>query len=68
MSTYDLPDSILKTYEKEVTMRDRILTILKQYADNEANLHSDALREQLTEDIMKTFGEDSRDLSVKNTQ
>ena len=49
-------------------MKERILTILKQYADNGANLHSEALREQLTKDIMKTFGEDSRDLDVNSSE
>tara|TARA_Y100000593_G_C4054990_1_gene211558 strand:- start:212 stop:439 length:228 start_codon:yes stop_codon:yes gene_type:complete len=47
-------------------MRDIIKGILKEYSNNEANLHSEALREQLTEDIVKALEQDSRDLSIKS--
>ena len=47
-------------------MRDIIKGILEEYANNEANLHSKALREQLTEDIVKALGQDTRDVSIKS--
>ena len=47
-------------------MRDIIKGILEEYANNEANLHSEALREQLTIDIVKALEQDSRDLSIKS--
>ena len=39
------------------------MELLKEYADNQANLSSEALREQLTEDIMKIMGNDPRDIN-----
>ena len=54
MSTYDMPDSILEIYKnKEVTMKEKIMDILKEYGEMEANLSSNALREQLSNDIIK---------------
>tara|TARA_Y100000593_G_scaffold86140_1_gene164321 strand:+ start:309 stop:791 length:483 start_codon:yes stop_codon:yes gene_type:complete len=44
-------------------MKDIINGILEEYANNEANLHSEALREQLTEDIVKALKHDPRDIS-----
>tara|TARA_Y100001938_G_C7844875_1_gene307915 strand:+ start:376 stop:603 length:228 start_codon:yes stop_codon:yes gene_type:complete len=47
-------------------MKEIIKGILEEYANNEANLHSEALREQLTKDIIKALEDDPRDLSVKS--
>ena len=54
MSTYDMPDSILEIYKdkNEVKMKEKIMNILKEYGELEANLNSEALREKLTEDII----------------
>jgi len=52
MSTYDLPDDILKIYKKEVTMKEKIMELLKKYGENKSNLESEALRERLTDDIL----------------
>ena len=49
-------------------MKDIIKGILEEYASNEANLHSETLREKLTEDIIKALEHDSRDLSIKDTR
>ena len=46
-------------------MKDIIQGILEEYANNEANLQSEALREQLAEDITKALGNDSRDISIE---
>ena len=46
-------------------MEDIIKSILEEYANNEANLQSESLREQLTEDIMKALKGDSRDISTE---
>ena len=60
MSTYDMPDSILEIYkEKEVTMKEKIMNILKEYGEMEANLNSEALREQLSSDIVKIVSENA---------
>tara|TARA_R110000824_G_scaffold60492_3_gene161658 strand:+ start:4694 stop:4888 length:195 start_codon:yes stop_codon:yes gene_type:complete len=55
MSTYDLPNSILEIYEKnkEVTMKEQIKKLLKEYGENQANLASKRLREVLTDEIIK---------------
>ena len=55
MSTYDMPDSILEIYKdkKEVIMKEKIMNILKEYAEMEANLNSEALREKLTKDLIE---------------
>ena len=59
MSTYDMPDSILEIYKekKEVTMKEKIMNILKEYGEMEANLNSEALREKLTDDIIEVIDE-----------
>ena len=59
MSTYDLPEDILKIYEnkKEVTMKEKIMNILKEYGEMEANLTSESLRERLTNDIIEVINE-----------
>ena len=49
-------------------MKDIIKGILEEYASNEANLHSETLREKLTEDIIKALEHDSWDLSIKDTR
>jgi hypothetical protein len=54
MSTYDLPNNILEFYyKKEVKMKEKIINVLKQYGEMEANLNSEALRDKLAEDIIK---------------
>ena len=54
MSTYDMPDSILEIYKnKEVTMKEKIIDVLKTYGEMESNLNSEALRDKLAEDIIK---------------
>ena len=57
MSTYDMPDSVLEIYEnkKEVTMKEKIMDILKEYGEMKANLTSEALREKLSEQIIKAI-------------
>ena len=59
MSTYDMPDSILEIYKdkKEVIMKEKIMNILKEYGEMEANLNSEALREKLTDDIIEVIDE-----------
>ena len=55
MSTYDMPDSVLEIYEnkKEVTMKEKIINLLKEYGEMEANLTSESLREKLSDDIIE---------------
>jgi hypothetical protein len=54
MSTYDLPNNILEFYyKKEVKMKEKIINVLKQYGEMEANLNSEALRDKLAEDIIE---------------
>jgi|TARA_Y100001973_G_scaffold91308_1_gene139814 hypothetical protein len=55
MSTYDLPNSILELYDNKwkVTMKDKIIDVLKTYGEMESNLNSEALRDKLAEDIIK---------------
>ena len=57
MSTYDLPDNILKIYKsnREVIMKEKIMKLLKKYGENKSNLESESLREMLADDILKTF-------------
>jgi len=57
MSTYDMPDSVLEIYEnkKEVIMKEKIMDILKEYGEMKANLTSEALREKLSEQIIKAI-------------
>ena len=52
-------------YKKRGYMKDIIKGILEEYANNEANLQSEALREQLTEDIVKALKSDSRDIAIE---
>ena len=61
MSTYDMPDSILEIYKdkKEVIMKEQIINLLKEYGEMEANLNSEALREQLSSDIVKIVSENA---------
>tara|TARA_Y100001963_G_scaffold91384_1_gene125911 strand:- start:321 stop:503 length:183 start_codon:yes stop_codon:yes gene_type:complete len=54
MSTYDLPNNILEFYyKKEVKMKEKIINVLKQYGEMEANLNSEALRDKLADDIIE---------------
>ena len=54
MSTYDLPNNILEFYyKKEVKMKEKIINVLKQYGEMEANLNSEVLRDKLADDIIK---------------
>ena len=55
MSTYDMPDSVLEIYEnkKEVTMKEKIINLLKEYGEMKANLTSESLREKLSDDIIE---------------
>ncbi len=46
-------------------MKEIIKGILEEYANNEANLQSEALREQLTKDIIKAIKSDSRDIAIE---
>ena len=47
-------------------MKEILMGLLKEYADNEANLSSESLREKLSNDILDVLKSDSRDLSDKN--
>ena len=55
MSTYDLPNSILELYDNKwkVTMKDKIVDVLKKYGEMKSNLSSEALCDKLAEDIIK---------------
>ncbi len=49
-----MPDSILEIYKnKEVTMKEKIINVLKQYGEMEANLNSEVLRDKLADDIIE---------------
>ena len=47
-------------------MKEILMKILKEYADNQANLSSQAFREKLSIDILNVLQPDSRDLANKN--
>ena len=47
-------------------MKEILMKILKEYADNQANLSSQAFREKLSIDILNVLQPYSRDLANKN--
>ena len=46
-------------------MRNKIKKVLQQYGELNANLASEHLIEQLTDDIILALGEDSRDIRYR---
>ena len=47
-------------------MRNKIKKVLQQYGELNANLASEHLIEQLTDDIILALGEDSRDITYQS--
>ena len=51
---------------KEDVMRNKIKKVLQRYGELNANLASEYLVEQLTDDIILALGEDSRDIRYQS--